>query len=165
MRCLRSPVSAFSFSLNRQPSVYILFSSRFTSCNKQHQAISSTASKGQVLLHSLETCSTRSVFRAPRLSHNSSSVRGTLCAAGSSLSKTNQAVTSNSIPNANPCNIDLLRAKHPDPAHPDRDLVSLSSKLWPRAQNLEEYWSPDAGAEFLDKWFSIPKTCQYFRTV
>jgi hypothetical protein len=68
------------------------------------------------------------------------------------------------MPNANPCNIDL-RAKHPEPAqNPYRDPVRLSSKLWPRPQNLEQYWSSDAGAEFLDKWFSIPTTCQYFRT-
>ena len=26
------------------------------------------------------------------------------------------------------------------------------------------YWSSDAGVEFLGKWFSIPKICQYFRT-
>jgi hypothetical protein len=26
------------------------------------------------------------------------------------------------------------------------------------------YAASDAGAEFLDKWFSIPKICQYFRT-
>ena len=50
------------------------------------------------------------------------------------------------MPNADPINIDLLRAKHPEPAHPDRDPVSSSSKLWPRPQNLEEYWSSDAGA-------------------
>ncbi len=64
---------------------------------------------------------------------------------------------------ANPCNIDL-QAKHPEPPHPDRPPVRLSSKLWPRPQNLEQYWSSDAGAEFLDKWFSIPKIWQYFRT-
>jgi len=86
------------------------------------------------------------------------------CARRGALSKANQVITSNSMPNANPCNIDLLRAKHPEPPHPDRDPVSLSSKLWPRPQNLEEYWASDAGAEFLDKWFSIPKICQYFRT-
>jgi hypothetical protein len=80
------------------------------------------------------------------------------------LSKANQTVTSNSIPNAGPCNIDLLRAKHPEPAHPDRNPVSLSSRLWPRPQNLEECWASYAGAEFHDKWFSIPKICQYFRT-
>ncbi len=42
--------------------------------------------------------------------------------------------------------------------------MRLSSILWPQPQTLEEYWSSDAGAEFLDKWFSIPKICQYFRT-
>jgi hypothetical protein len=81
------------------------------------------------------------------------------CARRGALSKANQAVTSNSMPNADPIKIDLLRAKHPEPAHPDRDPVRLSSILWPRPQNLEEYWSSDAGAEFLDKWFSIPKIC------
>jgi hypothetical protein len=30
--------------------------------------------------------------------------------------------------------------------------------------NLQDYWSSDTGTEFLDKWFSIPKICQYFRT-
>jgi hypothetical protein len=75
------------------------------------------------------------------------------------LSKANQAVISNSMPNADPINVDLLRSKHPEPAHPDRDPVILSSELWPRPQNLEDCWSSDAGVEFLDKWFSIPKIC------
>ncbi len=86
------------------------------------------------------------------------------CARRGAISKANQAVTSNSMPNANPCNIVLLRAKHPESAHPDRDPVSLISRLWPRSQDLEEYWVSDAGTEFLDKWFSIPKICQYFLT-
>jgi hypothetical protein len=68
------------------------------------------------------------------------------------------------MPNADPTNIDLLRAKHPETAHPDRDPVRLSSKLWPSPQDLEEHWSSDAGIEFLDKWFSVAKICQYFRT-
>ncbi len=59
--------------------------------------------------------------------------------------------------------MDLLRAKHPEPAHPDRDPVNISSILRPRPQTLQDYWSSDVGAEFLDKWFSIPKICQYFR--
>jgi hypothetical protein len=86
------------------------------------------------------------------------------CARRGALSQTNQAVTSNSMPNADPINIDLLRAKHPEPAHPDRDPVRLSSILWPQPQTLKEYWSSDAGAEFLDKWLSIHKICQNFRT-
>ena len=32
------------------------------------------------------------------------------------------------------------------------------------ASNLRGILVSDAGAEFLDKWFSIPKICQYFRT-
>ncbi len=73
------------------------------------------------------------------------------------LSKTNQAITSTSMPNADPTNIDLLRAKHPEPAHPESDPVRLSSVLWPIPQALEEHWSSDTGVEFLDKWFGITK--------
>jgi hypothetical protein len=29
---------------------------------------------------------------------------------------------------------------------------------------LEDHWSSDVGIEFLDKWFSVAKICQYFRT-
>ena len=42
--------------------------------------------------------------------------------------------------------------------------MRVSSILWPRPQVLEEYWTSDPGVEFLDKWFSIAKICQYFRT-
>ncbi len=87
------------------------------------------------------------------------------CSGWGTLSETNKAVTSNSIPNADPINIDLLRTKHPEPAHPDRDPVSLSSILWTQPQTLKEYWSSDAGAEFLDKCFSIPKISEYFHTI
>ena len=76
----------------------------------------------------------------------------------------NQAITSDLLPNSDPLNIDHLRLKHPEPAHPDLDLVRVSSILWPRPDSLQEYWSSDAGTEFLDKWFSIPKISQYFRT-
>jgi len=86
------------------------------------------------------------------------------CARKGALSKANQAITSTSMPNADPTNIHLLRDKHPETAHPDRDPVRLSSRLWPRPQVLQEHWSSDAGIEFLDKWFSVAKICQYFRT-
>jgi hypothetical protein len=45
------------------------------------------------------------------------------------LSKDNQDITSTSIPNATPTNIDLLRAKHPEPAHRESDPVRFSSIL------------------------------------
>jgi hypothetical protein len=86
------------------------------------------------------------------------------CARKRTLSKDNQTITSTSMPNADPTNIDLLRVKHPETAHPDRDPVMLSSRLWPRLQDLEEHWLSDAGIEFLDKWFSVAKICQCFRT-
>jgi hypothetical protein len=54
--------------------------------------------------------------------------------------------------NADHINIDL-RVKHPEPAHPDRDLVSLYSILWTQSQILEEYQSSDVGVEFLDNKF------------
>ena len=69
------------------------------------------------------------------------------------LSKDNQAVTSNSLPNANPTNIDLLRAKHPDSTHPDSDPVKVSSILCPRPQVLEEHWSSDGDG----RWDRIPR--------
>ena len=46
-------------------------------------------------------------------------VYGEHCVRWGVLSKDNQTVTSTSMPNADPTNIDLLRAKHPEPAHPD----------------------------------------------
>jgi hypothetical protein len=85
------------------------------------------------------------------------------CTRRRSLSKDNQDVTSNSMTNDNPCNIDL-RGKNLESVHPDCDPVSLSSALWTRTQNLEDYWSSDTGTEFLDNWFSMSKICQYFRT-
>ncbi len=84
---------------------------------------------------------------------------------GGDLSESNQTVTSNSIPNVDPTNIDLLWTKHPDSTHPDSDPVKLISILCHRPQVLEKHWSSDVGVEFVDKWFSIPKICQYFHTL
>ncbi len=58
------------------------------------------------------------------------------------------------IPHSDPVNIDHLHGTHPEPAHPERDPVRVSSILWPRPHTLQEYWSSDAGKEFLDKYFS-----------
>ncbi len=75
--------------------------------------------------------------RHNRAKHDTTSIQARVvyaehCARRGALSKANQAVTSNSVPNANPCNLDTLLAKHPELAHPDRDPVRLSSILWPR---------------------------------
>ena len=85
------------------------------------------------------------------------------CARRGALSKANQAVTSDLLPNSDPRNNDILRSKHPAPAHPEYYPVRASSIIWPRPVTLQEYWSSDAGTEFLDKWFSISKISQYFR--
>ena len=61
------------------------------------------------------------------------------CARWGALSKANQAVTSNALPNADPNNINVLRGKHPDPAHPGTDPVRVSSILWPRPKALEDH--------------------------
>jgi hypothetical protein len=61
-----------------------------------------------------------------------------------------QTVTSISMPNDDPSNMDLLRAKHSEPAHSDGDPMNLSSISWSEPQTLAEYWSSDAGSEFLD---------------
>ncbi len=42
--------------------------------------------------------------------------------------------------------------------------MKLSSMLLSRPQALEE-WSSDTGVEFLEKWSSVPKICQYFRSL
>jgi hypothetical protein len=91
-----------------------------------------------------------------RAKRDTSSIRARVvyakhCVRKGALSKSNQDITSTSMPNADPTNIDLLRAKHPEPAHPVRDPVRVSSRLWPNPQVLEEHWSSDAGVEFLDK--------------
>jgi hypothetical protein len=51
------------------------------------------------------------------------------CVWKGALSMSNQAIKPTSMPNADPTNIDLLRAKHPEPAHPARDPVRVSSRL------------------------------------
>jgi hypothetical protein len=104
-----------------------------------------------------------------RATRDTSSIRGRVvyvehCARKGALSKANQVITSTSMPNADPTNIDLLRAKHPETVHPDRDPVRFNSILCPKPQVLELHWSSDAGIEFLDKWFSVTKICQCFRT-
>jgi hypothetical protein len=49
------------------------------------------------------------------------------------LSKANQAMTSDLTPSAAPTNINELRAKNPEPTHPDRDpTIQPASLIWPQ---------------------------------
>ncbi len=69
-----------------------------------------------------------------RSTRDTSSIRARVvyvehCVWKGALSKANQAITSTSMPNADPTNIDLLRAKHPETTHPDRDPVRFNSIL------------------------------------
>jgi hypothetical protein len=54
------------------------------------------------------------------------------CARKRTLSKANQAMTSHITPSAAPTSINELRAKNPEPTHPDRDPITHpASLLWP----------------------------------
>ena len=57
----------------------------------------------------------------------------------------NQTITSELTPNSDPANIDILREKHPDPTHKDRDPTLLSSNFWPRPPENKEYWRSEDG--------------------
>ena len=46
------------------------------------------------------------------------------CARKGALSKANQAMTSDLTPSAAPTNINELRAKNPEPTHPNRDPIT-----------------------------------------
>jgi hypothetical protein len=62
-----------------------------------------------------------------RATRDTSSIRARVvyeehCDRKGALSKANQVITSTSVPNADPTNIDLVRAKHPETVHPDREV-------------------------------------------
>ena len=67
------------------------------------------------------------------------------------------SVSNLTLPNADPNNMNLLRVKHPEAAHPTSDPVRVSSILWPRPQALEEYWTSDPGVEFLESGLALLK--------
>ena len=56
------------------------------------------------------------------------------------FSKVTQTITSNSIPNTDPINIELLHVNRPELGHPARDPLRMSSILWSQSQTLEDYW-------------------------
>ena len=86
------------------------------------------------------------------------------CARKGALSKANQELTSELTPNSDPANIHTLREKHPDPTHRDRDPTMVSSNLWPRPAENNEYWLSEDGQAYINKHFSMDKVQRYFRT-
>ena len=73
-------------------------------------------------------------------------------------------MTSDLTPNADPANIDTLRAKHPAPTHPDLDPTKLSCIVWPNPDELRSHWRSQEGTDYIRKWFSTDKIAQYLRT-
>ena len=76
---------------------------------------------------------------------------------GRPILKGNQAMTSDLTPNADPANIDTLRAKHPAPTHPDRDPTKLSSIVWPNPDELRSHWRSQEGTDHIRKWVGTDK--------
>ena len=60
-------------------------------------------------------------------------------------------MTSDLTPNADPSNIDTLRAKHPDPTQPDRDPTKLSSIVWPKPNDLKTYRRSEEGTDYINQ--------------
>jgi hypothetical protein len=66
------------------------------------------------------------------------------------LSKANQAMTSDLTPSAAPTNINELRAKNPEPTHPNRDPVTQpGSLIWPQKADTDAWWEEEDGQEYI----------------
>ena len=87
------------------------------------------------------------------------------CARKGALSKANQAMTSDLTPSAAPTNINELRAKNPEPTHPNRDPVTQpASLIWPQKADTDAWWEEEDGQEYIQKHFNLQKIAKYFRT-
>jgi hypothetical protein len=81
------------------------------------------------------------------------------------LSKANQAMTSDLTPSAASTNINELRAKNPEPTHPDRDPTTQpASLIWPQKADTDAWWEEEDGQEYIQQHFNIKHIAQYFRT-
>jgi len=81
------------------------------------------------------------------------------------LSKANQAMTSDLTPSAAPTNINELRAKNPEPTHPNRDPITQpASLIWPQKADTDAWWEEEEGQEYIKKHFNLQKIAKYFRT-
>jgi hypothetical protein len=71
------------------------------------------------------------------------------CARKGALSKANQAMTSELTPSAAPTNINELRAKNPEPAHPSRDPTTQpASSFWPQKGDTRAWWEESQSGVF-----------------
>jgi hypothetical protein len=83
------------------------------------------------------------------------------CARKGALSKANQAMTSDLTPSAAPTNINELRAKNPEPTHPNRDPVTQpASLIWPQKADTDAWWEEEDGQEYIKKHFNLQKDRQ-----
>ena len=74
-------------------------------------------------------------------------------------------MTSDLTPSAAPTNINELRAKNPEPTHPNRDPVTQpASLIWPQKADTDAWWEEEDGQEYIQKHFSIKHIAKYFRT-
>jgi hypothetical protein len=74
-------------------------------------------------------------------------------------------VTSDLPPSAAPNNINELRAKNPEPTHPNRDPTTQpASHIWPQKADTGAYWQEEEGQKYIQQHFSIKLIAKYFRT-
>ena len=74
-------------------------------------------------------------------------------------------MTSDLTPSAAANNINELRAKNPEPSHPDRDPTTQpASLIWPQKAETGAWGEEEDGQEYIQKHFSIKHIAKYFRT-
>jgi hypothetical protein len=87
------------------------------------------------------------------------------CVRKGAFSKANQAMTSELTPSAAPTSINEMRAKNPDPTHPNRDpTTKQASLIWPSKADTGAWWEEEEGQEYIQQHFSLKHIAKYYRT-
>ena len=74
-------------------------------------------------------------------------------------------MTSDLTPSAAPTNINELRAKNPEPTHPNRDPIKQPvSLIWPQKADTDAWWEEEEGQEYIKKHVNLQKIAKHFRT-
>jgi hypothetical protein len=64
-----------------------------------------------------------------------------------------------------PTNINELRAKNPEPTHPERDPTTQpASHIWPQKADTCAWWEEEEGQEYIQQHLSVKQIAKYFRT-